>query len=101
MFNQFNENIRQIYLATCLYDCIEDNNTKWGYDNKNKTLKYQLLYFFRAIETLLEDNDANPNVVLPDKGVSPFHLIVGNSKDKFAEDITKLFLKYGGNPNIR
>jgi hypothetical protein len=49
----------------------------------------------------MEKTDANPNVILPNQGVSPFHLGVGNESEDFALEVTRLFLQYGGNPNVR
>jgi hypothetical protein len=53
------------------------------------------------LKTILEKTDANPNVILPNQGISPFHLAVGNESEDFAEEVTRLFLQYGGNPNVR
>jgi len=53
------------------------------------------------LRTILQERDANPNVILPKKGVSPMHLAIGNESEDFAEKVTRLFLRYGGNPNVR
>jgi hypothetical protein len=29
------------------------------------------------------------------------HLAIGNESEDFAEKVTRLFLRYGGNPNVR
>lgn len=74
------QNSRVLYLASLLYDSIEDNNLS-------------------AVKQLLEKG-ANPNVILPRRGISSFHLAVGSNSD-FAFRVTQLILKYGGNPNIQ
>lgn len=51
--------------------------------------------------TLLLNKDADPNVLIPMHGVTPFHLVIGNDSEEFAEEVTKLFLRHGGNPNVR
>ncbi|XP_078701403.1 uncharacterized protein LOC144927684 [Branchiostoma floridae x Branchiostoma belcheri] len=48
-------------------------------------------------ETLLKKG-ADPNLLLPTQGVTPFHLAVGVDR---ALDFVKLILSYGGNPNVR
>lgn len=42
----------------------------------------------------------DPNQLIPDKGVSFFHLIIGHHSETFAFKVTKLFLRYGGDPNV-
>ncbi|XP_076749639.1 uncharacterized protein LOC143422702 isoform X2 [Xylocopa sonorina] len=61
---------------------IEDNNIK-------------------QVTTLLLNKDANPNTLIPTYGVTPFHLVIGNDSEAFAEEVTKLFLRHGGNPNVK
>lgn len=51
--------------------------------------------------TLLLSKDADPNVIIPTYGVTPFHLVIGNDSEEFAEEVIKLFLRHGGNPNVR
>jgi ankyrin repeat protein len=53
------------------------------------------------LKTVLEKTDANPNVILPNQGISPLHLAIGNESEDFALEVTRLFLQYGGNPNVR
>jgi ankyrin repeat protein len=53
------------------------------------------------LKAILEKTDANPNVILPNQGISPFHLAVGNEAENFALEVIRLFLQYGGNPNVR
>jgi hypothetical protein len=53
------------------------------------------------LKTILEKTNANPNAILPKQGISPFHLGVGNESEDFALEVTRLFLQYGGNPNVR
>jgi len=50
---------------------------------------------------LLERDGASPNVILPNKGISPFHLVVGSDNEEFAEEATRLFLQHDGNPNVK
>ncbi|KMQ94438.1 ankyrin repeat and lem domain-containing protein 1 [Lasius niger] len=53
------------------------------------------------VATLLLNKDADPNVLIPTHGVTPFHLVIGNDSEEFAEEVTKLFLRHGGDPNVR
>jgi hypothetical protein len=53
------------------------------------------------LRKILQERDANPNVILPKQGVSPLHLAIGYESEDFAENVTRLFLQYGGNPNVR
>lgn len=55
----------------------------------------------RQVATLLLNKDADPNILIPTHGVTPFHLVIGNDSEEFAEEVTKLFLRHGGNPNVR
>ncbi|KAJ9591802.1 hypothetical protein L9F63_001619 [Diploptera punctata] len=55
----------------------------------------------RHLRTILEGTDADPNETLPRLGVSPLHLAIGNDSEYFAEEVTRLFLQYGGDPNVR
>ncbi|XP_029037436.2 uncharacterized protein LOC114873355 isoform X3 [Osmia bicornis bicornis] len=71
-----------LFLASSLYDGLEDNNIK-------------------QVTTLLLNKEANPNTLIPMYGVTPFHLVIGNDSEAFAEEVTKLFLRHGGNPNVR
>jgi len=57
--------------------------------------------FYRQVTTLLLSKDADPNILIPTHGVTPFHLVIGNDSEEFAEEVTKLFLRHGGNPNVR
>ncbi|CAL7949016.1 unnamed protein product [Xylocopa violacea] len=65
-----------------LVNDIEDNNIK-------------------QVTTLLLNKEANPNTLIPTYGVTPFHLVIGNDSEAFAEEVTKLFLRHGGNPNVK
>lgn len=56
---------------------------------------------FRQIQLLLFDKRANPNILMPPHGISPFHLVIGHDSESFAEEVTKLFLCYGGDPNVK
>lgn len=60
-----------------------------------------LICFDRQVTTLLLNKEANPNTLLPTHGVTPFHLVIGNNSEAFAEEVSKLFLRHGGNPNVR
>ncbi|XP_072762232.1 uncharacterized protein [Anoplolepis gracilipes] len=71
-----------LFLASSLCDGLEDNN-------------------IRQVATLLLNKDADPNILIPTHGVTPFHLVIGNDLEEFAEEVTKLFLRHGGNPNVR
>ncbi|KAL6260913.1 hypothetical protein P5V15_008442 [Pogonomyrmex californicus] len=71
-----------LFLASSLCDGLEDNN-------------------IRQVATLLLNKDADPNVLIPAHGITPFHLVIGNDSEEFAEEVTKLFLRHGGNPNVR
>ncbi|XP_032665104.1 ankyrin repeat domain-containing protein 31-like [Odontomachus brunneus] len=71
-----------LFLASSLCDGLEDNN-------------------IRQVATLLLNKDADPNVLIPTHGVTPFHLVIGNDSVGFAEEVTKLFLRHGGDPNVR
>ncbi|PSN46708.1 hypothetical protein C0J52_14441 [Blattella germanica] len=53
------------------------------------------------LKTILQRTAANPNVILPQLGLSPLHIAVGNESEVFAEEVTRLFLQHGGNPNAR
>lgn len=65
----------------------------FGYD-------YRLFTLRSAIRKLLDFNRANPNVLIPRRGITPFHLAIGKGSEETAEEITKLFLVHGGNPNV-
>lgn len=72
---------RDVYLASLLYDAIDDNNIK-------------------AMNLLLEKG-ADPNLILPRKGISSFHRIIGCDSLNFTIKATCLALQFGGNPNIK
>ncbi|XP_011497080.1 PREDICTED: ankyrin repeat and LEM domain-containing protein 1-like [Ceratosolen solmsi marchali] len=71
-----------LHLASSLCDGLEDNDIK-------------------QVTILLKNKKANPNVFMPLNGITPFHLVIGNDSEVFAEDATKLFLQYGGDPNVK
>ncbi|XP_015114641.1 uncharacterized protein LOC107039511 [Diachasma alloeum] len=73
---------KELFLASSLRDGLEDNN-------------------INQVTTLLEHKEADPNILLPMHGISPFHLVIGNESETFAEDVTRLFLRHGGDPNVR
>ncbi|XP_065222667.1 uncharacterized protein LOC135847159 [Planococcus citri] len=70
------------YLATALYDAIDDGN-------------------LREVSILLRDKHADPNVIIPDYDITPFHLAVGHENELFAKEVTKLLLKNGADPNVK
>ncbi|XP_076652345.1 uncharacterized protein LOC143358786 [Halictus rubicundus] len=71
-----------LFLASSLCDGLEDNN-------------------ITQVTTLLLNKEADPNTLIPMYGVTPFHLVIGNDSEAFAEEVTKLFLRHGGNPNVK
>ncbi|CAH0551473.1 unnamed protein product [Brassicogethes aeneus] len=75
-------NRKEFSLASLLYDSIEDRD-------------------LHAVKLLLEENGADPNLVLPIKGISPFHLAIGCDSNDVAIRLTSLILQHGGNPNVR
>jgi len=50
---------------------------------------------------LIYSQDVNPNLIIPDTGISSLHLAVGLSKDQNASQFLKLLLDHGGDPNCR
>lgn len=72
---------RDLYLASILYDAIDDNNLK-------------------AVNFLLEKG-SDPNLILPLKGISSFHRIIGCDSLDFTMKATCLALQHGGNPNLK
>lgn len=50
---------------------------------------------------ILNEKCADPNIVLPTPGISPFHLIIGNDSNEFTLQVTTLILQHNGNPNIQ
>lgn len=54
-----------------------------------------------SVKTLLLTKGADPNLILPKKRISPFHLVIGNDSDFFTLDVTLLILQNGGNPNVQ
>ena len=55
--------------------------------------------FISATEELLRQG-ANPNLV-EFSGASAFHVAVGLDNLELSEDVTRLILQYGGDPNVR
>ncbi|XP_063932736.1 ankyrin repeat and LEM domain-containing protein 1-like isoform X2 [Zophobas morio] len=55
---------------------------------------------FCSVKTLLSKG-ADPNLILPKRKISSFHLIIGNDSEKFALNVTTLILQHGGNPNVQ
>lgn len=63
-------------------------------------INYLMFVSFREVTALIQKKQSNPNIVIPEYGITPFHLAVGHENIDFAKDVTKLFLKNGGNPNV-
>lgn len=62
-----------------------------------------LFNFYSAssqVASLLLEKRANPNIIIPDYGIAPFHLAVGHENERFSKEITKFMLKNGGDPNL-
>ncbi|XP_046814180.1 ankyrin repeat domain-containing protein 11-like [Vespa crabro] len=76
------KNKGDLFLASSLCDGLEDTNIK-------------------QVTTLILNKEADPNVLIPTHGITPFHLVIGNDSEIFAEEVTKLFLRHGGNPNVK
>ncbi|CAG9839599.1 unnamed protein product [Diabrotica balteata] len=72
---------KQFYLASLLYDSIDDNNLS-------------------AVKFVLCEKEADPNIILPTTGISSFHLAIGCDDADFAVNVTRLILQNGGNPNV-
>lgn len=73
---------KEFYLASLLYDSVEYRHLE-------------------SVKSLLTEKGADPNIILPKKGISPFHLVVGCDSYEFALKVTSLILQNGGNPNVR
>lgn len=56
---------------------------------------------FRQVNTLLSQNKANPNVLIPEEGMTAFHLAAGHENVAFGKVATSLILHNGGDPNVR
>uniref|UniRef100_A0A182JXF9 LEM domain-containing protein n=1 Tax=Anopheles christyi TaxID=43041 RepID=A0A182JXF9_9DIPT len=72
---------REMYLALCLLDAIEDAN-------------------IQALQLVLDKHTANPNTIFPEKLVAPMHLVIGADDESFALRATSLMLQRGGNANL-
>ncbi|XP_060522645.1 ankyrin repeat and LEM domain-containing protein 1-like [Cylas formicarius] len=77
----FTSDKRELFLASLLYDSVEFRH-------------------FGSIKTLLCEKRADPNVILPKKGISAFHLAIGCDSSEFAIKVTAIILQCGGNPNV-
>lgn len=73
---------KDVYLANLLYDAIDDED-------------------FSYVNNFLLTKQVNCNLVLPKKGIAPFHLVVGKETLDFAFNATNLMLQHGGDPNVR
>ncbi|XP_025200447.1 uncharacterized protein LOC112598258 [Melanaphis sacchari] len=76
-----NDEWRTLYLARALYDAVEDCN-------------------IQQVNTLLSQNKANPNILIPEEGMTAFHLAAGHENLAFGKIATSLFLHNGGDPNV-
>jgi len=56
---------------------------------------------FRQVNSLLSQNKASPNILIPEEGMTPFHLAAGHENMAFGKVVTSLFLHSGGDPNVR
>ena len=56
---------------------------------------------FRQLTILLSNKEADPNILMPIHGVTPFHLVIGIESLQFAENATKLFLQHKADPNVK
>ncbi|XP_041785482.1 uncharacterized protein LOC121600691 [Anopheles merus] len=72
---------REMYLALCLLDAIEDANIE-------------------ALQLVLDRYGASPNTIFPEKGVAPMHLVIGADDETFALRATSLMLQRGGSANL-
>uniref|UniRef100_A0A2S2P3M9 Uncharacterized protein n=1 Tax=Schizaphis graminum TaxID=13262 RepID=A0A2S2P3M9_SCHGA len=63
-------------------------------------LSFKLLFLFRQVNTLLSQNKANPNILIPEEGMTAFHLAAGHENLAFGKVATSLFLHNGGDPNV-
>lgn len=63
--------------------------------------KLSITFFnFSNIIVLLEKHNANPNIIIPKLGISPFHFAAGYEGLSFAENVIEIFLKKNANPNL-
>lgn len=53
------------------------------------------------MNSLLSQNKANPNILIPEEGMTPFHLAAGHENLAFGKIVTSLFLHNDGDPNVR
>lgn len=60
-----------------------------------------LWFYYSQTVMLLEIKKVNPNILLPEYGISPFHLVIGSEDRKFAYLATKECLLNGADPNVR
>jgi len=53
------------------------------------------------VNFLLCRNKANPNILIPEDGMTAFHLAAGHENVAFGKVAVSLFLHNGGDPNVR
>ncbi|VEN39981.1 unnamed protein product [Callosobruchus maculatus] len=54
-----------------------------------------------AVKSLICEKGADPNLILPKKGLSAFHLAIGCDCTEFALKVTRFILQNGGDPNVK
>ncbi|KAF5274038.1 hypothetical protein FQR65_LT04436 [Abscondita terminalis] len=54
-----------------------------------------------GVRYMLLEKHADPNLIIVDTGISPFHLVIGNVSEEFTIKTTKLILQCGGDPNVQ
>lgn len=108
----------KLSLALQLCEAVEEQNLQcelfffvyrllyisYLHNHLQKNLTFSIpcvFFFFREVWKLLHCAGADPNILIPEKGISPFHLVIGCDCNSFAEEVTRVFLQYNGNPNVR
>lgn len=92
---------KEFYLASLLYDAIDDQNM-WLVPVFSYFSRFEFkIFFYSAVNSLISTKGADANIVLAKKGIAPFHLAVGSESLDFALNSTKLILQNDGNPNVR
>lgn len=100
-------------LASQLFEAVEERSLQSVYQgiccpNRPVIIGTSIILFCfisflrnRDIWRLLDHHNADPNIIIPGKGISPFHLVIGCECSHFAEEATRTFLQHNGNPNIQ
>lgn len=94
---------RDIFLATCLLESIEDENYRFVLIESLRLFKvFDLskaeccLLFYRNTKKLLTEHQANPNLLIPESNIAAIHYAAGMENVGFAEAAMKLILKCNG-----